>query len=179
MIHVLIANFIACIFCFISGSNERVDLKMIDKHINSFAVKKKEDGFYLFGSGGQMMDNIKKVHLSFDLQKKVEIDEARVMLIDMTQDFIKQVNADEKIRPYLNNYPFDHMNAEFNINFKDKRHIYLEEGIASAMMVGNKIYYSKSNSETSPLVTVFEETYAEALEKVKQQKAQLTITSGS
>lgn len=175
MISLFLLNFLTSFFCFFG--TQRPDIKMINKHINSFAAQEEKKGFYLFGSGGEMMDNIKKVHLSFDLQKKVEVDEARVMLVEMTQKFMQQVNSDEKIRPYLENYPFTHLNTEFSISFKDSRHIYLQEGIALAMMVKDKIYYSISDSETGPFKHVYEETYAEALEKVKAQKSHLTTIS--
>jgi hypothetical protein len=172
MISLFLLSFLTSFFCFFG--TQRPDIKMINKHINAFATEEKQKGFYLIASGGQMMDNIKVVHLSFDLQKKVGVDEARLMLIEMTQKFMRQVNADEKIRPYLENYPINHLNAEFTLNFKDKRHIYLEEGVACAMMVKNKIYYFKSDSETGPLKDLYEETYAEALEKVNAKKSQLT-----
>ena len=150
---------------------------MINKHVNTFAAEEKQKGFYLIASGGQMMDNIKVVHLSFDLKKKVEIEEARIMLIEMTQKFIKQVNSDEIIRPHLNNYPFSHLNAEFTLNFKDNHHIYLNEGIACVMMGKDKIYYAISDSIEGPLKVIYEENYIEALEKVKAQKSHLTTIS--
>lgn len=168
--------FLCSLFSLFLGNpdDDRADIKMVDKHTNSFASKMKQRGYYLCGSGGAMMDNIKKIHLGFDLKKKVEIDEARLRLVEMTEEFLEEINSDEKLRPYLDNYPFNHKNAELSIGFKDSKGFFFEEGVATVMIVGNKVFYSISKDRTSPLVTVLSETYSEAFEKVKQQKSHQT-----
>lgn len=163
------------LFSFLTGtSNNRPDIAMTEKHISSFASKMNGRGFAVQGTGGAMMKNIEKVNMSFAIHKKVLIDEARIMIIGTSEDFLREINADEKLRPYLKNYPFDHKNLGFKIAFIDENNWMNETGIACVMVVKDKVYYEVSNSKTNPLITVYEESYAEALEKVKQQKSSVS-----
>lgn len=150
--------------------SDRKDIMMVDRHVNDFAAKMSKKGYYLFGSGGQMMDNIKKVCLDFDLQEKADVEKARRLIVAISEDFLAIINADEQLRPFLVNYPFDHRNISFTIAFKDENHRFRTEGVACAMICGNSICYSKSPKLNEPLEEIYFEKYVDALEKVKQEQ---------
>src|ERR1700691_4438399 len=65
-----------------------------------------ELGLIPFGKGGQKMDQINMLHLGFQFHKRLSIETGRELLIASVEKLASKVNADETIRPYLNNYPF-------------------------------------------------------------------------
>jgi hypothetical protein len=58
------------------------------------------------GTGSQMMDEIKMLYLAFDYRNRLEIPEARTIILGCVKEFMNTINKDEKIRPYLFKYPF-------------------------------------------------------------------------
>jgi len=60
-----------------------------------------------FGKAGR-----KTLSLSFQIRRPLEKKEARTILVDSVQEFFKDVNHDEKIRQYLDVYPFSAKNIE-------------------------------------------------------------------
>ena len=67
---------------------------------------KNELGLLPFGSGGQAMDQVKMLALAFLSYKPIDIETGRELLVTTVNEFAAQINTNEAIRPYLNNYPF-------------------------------------------------------------------------
>ncbi len=76
-----------------------------------------EKELYLIGTGAQMMNEIQMLALSFDGFRDVSLDEARELIVYAVETFVNEVNANEKTRPYLANYPFTAKNIEIRIWF--------------------------------------------------------------
>lgn len=76
---------------------------------------KKEKDLHPCGSGGGMMDQIGMLALSFNYYKEIDIDTGRDLLMTTGKLLLNSVNEDERIRPYLENYPFLPKNIEIRI----------------------------------------------------------------
>src|SRR3990167_4129279 len=83
-----------------------------DKLINevnkkTVLVLKQELDLHPFGSGARAMYQIKQLELSFEYFHPIDIAEGRDLLIQAVNKFVAEINANEKIRPYLDHYPFE------------------------------------------------------------------------
>ena len=61
------------------------------------------------------MNEIQMLALAFDYYQPVSLEEARELLVYAVDEFVAAINADEKIRPYLGNYPFQPKNVEIRL----------------------------------------------------------------
>lgn len=75
----------------------------------------REKGLQFVGRGGQMMDDIQMMAMSFDLYHEVDLKTARKLLIDTTREYLLAINNNEEVRPYLHQYPFTAKNIEIRI----------------------------------------------------------------
>jgi hypothetical protein len=119
------------------------------------------------GTGGDMINKIKKLNLSFQSPEHLNIENGRILVIKCAEEFLKKINSFEKIRPYLKNYPFKSENIDiiiFGPAGSIKNHY-----LSPIMLLKNKIYYSKGKSENSSIEDTYEEPYETALEIVKKQ----------
>lgn len=82
---------------------------------------RKEFGFELSAFGGCMMNDIEIFEVTFARNDKVTVDEARRLIVQISEGFIAKINADEKIRPYLHNYPITQKNVRFHLSFAATR----------------------------------------------------------
>ena len=127
---------------------------------------KERYGLNAVGIGGGMMDDIKKMNLSLRSTKSLSIDEGRELILSCIDTYLDQVNSNEKVRPFLNIYPFAENNVGVTI-FVDRR----ENGelvvgrIASIFNSGGKIHFRAVKSELQN-EEVLSETYEEAREIV-------------
>jgi len=141
------------------------DVKLAYKVMFETANELKEKfGLNLIGTGGQMMYDINVMHLSFTSSKNLEIDEARIFLLECCEIFIKNINNFSEIHPYLHNFPVTEKNVKLDIYFKvyGVTAEYPNVAIAGAHRGNIVYYYKKKNDE---LEATLRETYLEALLK--------------
>ncbi len=127
-----------------------------------------EFGLIPCGTGGQMMDQIKMLHLAFDCRKPLDIDTSRQLLVAAVERFVSEVNANESIRPYLDNYPFEAKNIQIVIFIQrpDGSH-FNPDGLVVTSAKDGVLEY-KTDDPNGPLFkTVHSETYEEALKQLK------------
>lgn len=125
------------------------------------------------GSGGGAMYGIDSVMLAFEIERIVTIEEARAILVGCEELYIKNINSNKKIRPFLQEYPFgpNRVKVEFYVRSpqKDKNENRID--IFSISSGGNlkvpTIRY-KTDIEKGGLETIFTETYEQAKERVRE-----------
>ena len=164
--YVLLLFLVAC-----SGTNYQPSEK--SRIVNEIRAKtarrlKIELGLEPAGFGGQMMDEVKMLALAFDYNKPIEMEEGRKLLVEAVHTFVSMVNANEAIRPYLYNYPFEPKNIIVTIYLKnpDRSSIEPEKLCIVSADEGN-IRYEVEDSKTTLLRTIYSESFAEAERKVK------------
>ena len=90
--------------------------KLSDKVIAKVAKQLKQDKNLLpCGSGGRISEGVKMLASNFFYRKPITIEQGRELLISSVQEFIKAVNEEEHIKPYLKNYPFEAKNIAIRI----------------------------------------------------------------
>lgn len=114
--------------------------------------------------------------MNLDENNLVSLERARCLIVSVSDDFIKEVNADIKVRKYLDEYPFAVNCVEMRINFVNHNNVALSNGgIEGITLSKGKIKYERyeiHGYNPYPLgkhFIVHEESYTDALEIVKQQ----------
>lgn len=128
-------------------------------------------GLQPFGTGGQMMDQVKMLALAFQYNKPLEIEEGRTLLVNAVETFVSRINSDERIRPYLNNYPFEPKNVEIMIVIRNPDFSSVEpEKICLLVARRGDCQYETNDSKTDLLKTIYKETFFEAQQKSRDIK---------
>ena len=132
---------------------------------------KKEKELIPFGSGGQTMYQVKMLALAFQYRNALDIEQGRELLLESVREFTSTVNADEHIRNYLSNYPFEAKNVIVEIYIKNPDGTNLESSKLCVIAANEGILeYEIRDPKTDRLTRIYTETYEEALQKVSQGK---------
>ncbi|WP_316355689.1 hypothetical protein [Candidatus Neptunichlamydia sp. REUL1] len=150
-------------------SSSPIHCKHVNRISDSFLdVASEKYGLTCSGSGGALMDKVNSITLVFDSREEnVPIERARSLFVKSLEDYLSRINDDEKLRPYLSDYPFTQSGVNFRISFQatKKDEIYL------VFLSHGKIIYMTKDENQAPLVKVSEETYEEAREIVIAERS--------
>ncbi len=120
------------------------------------------------GTIGQMLNEIEVLGLSFYYYQLVDIAEGRKLLVKAVEAMREEVNNEPQIRPYLIRYPFAPRNVEIQI------FLWSQDGRdppAGALWgieaSGGILRYKIEHPDTKRLITVYQETYDEALQRLE------------
>lgn len=164
--------FLILLFCVFFSSCTKVPPNEIavNQQINSFA-KQMERGkkLSLVATGGSSLNQRKRVfYLNFWTEKKLNVDEARILFIQTAEDFLKQVNQNETLRPFLENYPVTIQNLELSIGFFATHLEHLSaQYVSEILSYKGKIFYSSWSPEKNFYERIKIETWEEALQSAE------------
>ena len=129
---------------------------------------KKEKGMELIGTGGGMIDQVNRLSMFLNYYSPQETPEARKLALFVVDKFLHNINSDEKVRPYLNNYPFKIEDLKIFLSFyqPNGEDVELKKIDHIVIRNGKLIYKARDKKITLPYIILFEETIAEAREKV-------------
>ena len=123
--------------------------KIVD-NLMSRASKRleKKHNMRLIGINEGMMGCVKMMGFRFQVYRSLSKSEARAIIVDCIQDFLADINQDEKIRQYLEVYPFDlnHVDTMIFINTPDRGDFYYPNLCVVTASHGN-IRYSTNDPE--------------------------------
>ena len=141
---------------------------MADKITRATAKKlEEEQHLKLIGIGGGMMDNVRMMAMSFSFNREITLEEGRELLVVSVEEYLKAVNSNEKIRPYLANYPFDLQNIEIRIFIQNPDRSDLPPGKICAMQAAKGFLdYDSRDPSTNQFTEIHRETFEEALQKL-------------
>lgn len=113
--------------------------------------------------------------MSFDFQRYGSLlteKDARELIIKCLNDYLKVVNRDEKLRPFLKEYPFEAKNIEMGIfNYEvDKKDVYHPYIRVVASDEGKISYYTKEKENEFRYKSRKYESYEEAVAILKNEK---------
>ncbi|MBA3814940.1 MAG: hypothetical protein H0X29_00140 [Parachlamydiaceae bacterium] len=165
-------------FLFLSSCSQKYDY--IDK---VDAVVKKEikiiqqmEDFQLCGYGGAMCDGIKTINITFSSYQKVDIAQARLMIVQSIEKIRNAVNAQDDLKDYLIPYPFPTKGIEVSIMFLEGLDyikfgcVWLGTGgVSLVSQLDGILFYSSYNPRTKMLERYFNEPYEEALAIVNNE----------
>lgn len=135
------------------------------QHIFSFAKQmKNKEKMSLSAIGGSSQNHRQSlITLRFWAEKKLNLSQSRSLFVQTANEFLKQVNENEKLRPHLENYPITINNLHLSIRFFEQD---LEdpspEYISSVSVTNGKIYYSIWSKEKNFFEDIKVETWEEA-----------------
>ncbi len=130
--------------------------------------------FKKMGYGGTLMHDIEEVDLAYGIEvAQNDMATARAIAVGCIDLFIKMINVDEKVHPYLHERPFPPKQYTLTLFFmKFDGSQYESEGVTSMLCCGGSLYYHQYDPITHSLNDLHKETYEEAKRLVEQQKQQ-------
>jgi len=146
----------------------------LDKIMNpSIKLISQEEDLLLFGYGGGMAYDIKSVETYSATLKPLTIKEARRKYVRGTEEFLKAINEDRKLRPYLHDFPFTHTNVQFRIAYHGDNPSHESYPYVRFMFEAKgKLVYDSIDPSTGEFVMIHSETYEEAVDIVQAQQRQ-------
>ena len=125
------------------------------------------------GTGGGMMRQIHNLAISFQCYDHLTIEQSRELLIYCSETYLSEINSNEKIKPYLQNYPFQARDIEIRIFIHESAEHPLPAGdISIAKIIQGNLDYEINHPQPPYLKTIHKEPYKEAL-KILAEKGTL------
>jgi hypothetical protein len=162
----------ASIYCQTNApSPSKIDYEIIADEITMQAIDKLEKTKHLkfAGWGGAMMNDIQEMHLSFNCYTPMNISSARRLVIECVEEYLKIINSNETLRPYLHNYPFTNKQIELTIyiyDHDDNKTLFPFLGCVASWK--NTIYYL-GYDEKPEAKKMLQEPYDEAVKIVEKE----------
>ena len=157
------------LFLFYACTNKESSLSEEEKigyqAIFNYGKKIQNRGIQVVGFGGASKEGKTQVlDVTFDSDIELTILIGRKLIIELVDDFLKEINENEKLRPYLADYPFTANNVKmcvFGKKVKGNNDLLFSVSSRNA-----NIAYRKDNPNGGLLITILEETYDEASHKL-------------
>jgi hypothetical protein len=140
-----------------------------DRITNQFIKEmKKEHSLICIGSGGSMPHDVESILIVMQAYQQANIEQAAELLVKATEKLKDLVNKDEKIRPFLREYPFTTNRTIIRISFDDhnNRHYPDKKSIAFVFQVRDEIIYHYYDTEKEQYFELFKEPYETAKQRV-------------
>jgi hypothetical protein len=158
-------------------------LRYVNEITRDFVTEmEKETGLGCIGSGGSMPHDVEEIEVIFVGYRRATLEEARALTVLAIQKLLKKINAHEKIRPFLREYPFTESRVGIEISFQnDQARYYLDGSVAFAFNSRNRIVYNKAEKRLIKYGPTYDaETggiYSPAYEKEEERLVKLTEES--
>jgi hypothetical protein len=132
----------------------------------------KKYGLECGASGGAMPYDVEEILVQLVAYRSATIEQARELEVKATERFAQIINAHEKIRPFLREYPFPSSRARVTISFRKKRKHPTDDDVEFVCHAKNKLYYLAHDPD-HPYVgkDIKNEPYEEALKIVQDNAA--------
>ena len=145
--------------------------KLVNKvEKNVVSNLQRQYGLIPFGSGGQMMYEIKKLRLIFKYPKPLTEEEAIELVIRAVDEYVFSINKEVALRQYLANYPFGPKNVEMTIYLQDSRGTSVQpEKFLLVEASDGFVTCEAKNPDMGGYRIVFKESFEEAKRKVTGQ----------
>lgn len=126
-----------------------------------------QKNLYLVGTGGQMMDDIQMMAMSFNYYQEVDLKTARELIVYAVDEYLLAINNNKEVRPYLHEYPFTAENVEISIFIyrPNGSELPLEKIYCIECMKGKVEYYTRLNTRQA----MYEETYEYASQGISAE----------
>jgi hypothetical protein len=146
-----------------------------NKVVNQFCDEmKKKFGLICTGSGGSFAYDIQSISLMFISDKIANREEARKLEVIVVESFLKAINENREIRPYLREHPFTPDRANISISFRDnKKELDKDGDLTSVFQAKNTLFFHYNDSSNELEYRTEKEPYEEALLKVQRDNPEL------
>jgi hypothetical protein len=154
------------VFCFSNENRFGIQIEEITEIFSEEVYKRYQLELQAFGV--QPRFQTRGITLYYTGDKKVNLTESRVIMVNLMHEFLKRINARQELRPFLIEYPLTLKYLDLSISLRHEGqktknsfmgYVYNEEGT---------ICYNTFQMNTDELTTIHSETYEEAFEIVKK-----------
>lgn len=131
----------------------------------------KQQGYKRCATGGSCYGDLRLYAEDYDAyhDQFATIDEARLFIVEKAEAYMKVVNEDKEVRPYLHNYPFTARNLQLSFYFRDKNYKLISESYISSVRVNTgRVFYERRNPGEDWGRTIHTESYEQALALYKE-----------
>lgn len=143
-----------------------------------------EEQMNIYGIG-TMKDTVTEISVAFQARRRVDICEARRLILKCVQELHTALNSNDQIQACLSPYPLPISGIQVaiffitdNCEFVDYGYVSLGGGGVSAVVhIDNKLFYGSFNSQTKLLERFYQESYEEAMENVRNSGSGAVNTS--
>lgn len=162
---------LSLVFAVASCNSEPYYVRKTNQLITSFAKEvASTDHMHLSMNGGALYKDIKSIDMGFQSNRYVDVEQARLIYISLSQRFIAKMNSDLEIRPYLHNFPSTYKNVFLSICFMNSKNDFIGEPyIARVKEINGTVFYSTYDGQR--LQSTYKEPYEEAL-RIYQEHCQ-------
>lgn len=158
------------IFAFPFKDPEYVDIA--NSIIENTAEKlSKKYNLEFIGQSESMMDCIHQMGIKLQTSYPLEKDEARRLIINTTEEFLRDINQNEKIRPFLEVYPFTPKNTSMTIfsSRSDNGIVYDPYIVVASIQKGKVVFKTNDPENRYKYKNIYTESYEEALKIVEAE----------
>ncbi|MBA3603343.1 MAG: hypothetical protein H0W50_06825 [Parachlamydiaceae bacterium] len=164
-------KYFCALFIFVTScqmSNRHDYIEIVDKITNQYKNKViLDENLVLMGEGGGMMGDIQRVTLTFNSFRKLDIPEARKLIVKLEQEFLQMLNDNRDVRPFLHDFPVQSKNFELSLIFSSLENGFvLPPYLASVFVLNGKIYYNTYNEGRKMMKLEYSEVYEEDFKTV-------------
>jgi hypothetical protein len=156
-------------------SNVEGATRVFDKYINEIKsvvaqTLQKRHNISLIGEGTGAMYCVEMMCLSFQVNRILTEEKARMLIVDCINEFSNRINNHKKIRTYLKTYPFE--GVKIKIFIHDEKNDFIYDPNIGVVSYYNGIIHYRTNDPNGSWVykQTFEETLEEAKNIIESQK---------
>jgi cytochrome c556 len=132
----------------------------------------KEYGFECGASGGEMPYDVETILVQLVAYQSATIEQARELEVKATERFKQIINAHEKIRPFLREYPFPANRAHVTLSFREKgKRFSTHSEVEFICHARNKLHYLGHDPEHPHVGKLIKEEPYEGALKIVQSNA--------
>jgi hypothetical protein len=150
----------------------------LDRFLASLSKQiKRKWGVVGISMGGNMREGIEDFAFLLHRYKRVKLEEARRLEVEITEMLVNQINANENLRPYMKHYPYAPSQVRVKIEFQPDAYFGFTDGsLCSVSQENDKLQYYVSHVEKGDgwLLGPFflsEESYEEAQKLAQKPKS--------
>ena len=143
-----------------------------------FFQLRKEQKLQVCESGWDLRSKkkIQVMHCGFFYYDELNIDQARELLLSAGNLYLTTINENERVRNFLETYPFKPENIEIRIFLYNRdRSIPSPERLQVISMIEGILEYENRSAETKFLNTIHKETYEEAMAKMSNESKKISL----
>jgi hypothetical protein len=112
-------------------------------------------------------DAIYYFSFSYEKFEKINVNEARELIIKLTQKIMNVINNDQNIKKYLYKYPFEVNDLGFSILFSEKKGGKIYGRNIHAVSLNRNVIRYRVIPDKDSIQKVYEESYGDALNVIK------------
>ncbi|MCE5317573.1 MAG: hypothetical protein LLG04_09490, partial [Parachlamydia sp.] len=148
------------------GDNGLANCKLV-RVIGSFIERVEQElGLTCTGDGGSCGKTIEWIIIKFDAHRRANIEEARALELYLIEEFVKMLNANQEIRPFLIEYPISHKYITISLTFRGPLGPYAD-GVEYISNASEDLFYDAFDPFEFSSPDFYKEKYEEAVELAK------------